>query len=336
MTRLVTVLVAVLLWNGVSGRAGAQPALERLEEQVRGLVERGGPGEAGGRPPAGREPGYLGVVADDRQDLGAGVRLVEVLAGGPAEKAGLKAGDLVTGIDGRPVRSMPDFTRLMAPAGVGGKLIFEVERDGQVHELEVTLVRRPPRGQRPFDNFGQIPQALPAPARDRRRSLLGVRTEPVTAELQARLDLPVAYGARVVGIVPESPAELAGLPVGAVIVVVDGARVEKPADLARRVAGAGAGREIKLAYYSDGLLHQTKIRLAGAVDAGPNLPEPQAPAAELLEPPLLDPPGDDRERIAALERRVRELEERLADMERVLGRALKEVQEPDDEGPQAQ
>ena len=50
-----------------------------------------------------REPGYLGLVGDDRRDRGAGVRVVRVVEGSPAAAAGIEVGDLITAIDGHPV-----------------------------------------------------------------------------------------------------------------------------------------------------------------------------------------------------------------------------------------
>ena len=60
----------------------AQPTVDRLEQQLRepdGIT-------APDRGPA--EPGYLGVVADDQREQGRGVRILEVVADGPAAEAG--------------------------------------------------------------------------------------------------------------------------------------------------------------------------------------------------------------------------------------------------------
>ncbi|MES2322699.1 MAG: RIP metalloprotease RseP [Pseudomonadota bacterium] len=58
-------------------------------------------------------------------------------AGGPADRAGLKTGDLVTGIDGKPVRDVIDVVRVVR-ASKGSTLAFSGTRAGQPFTLEVT------------------------------------------------------------------------------------------------------------------------------------------------------------------------------------------------------
>jgi S1-C subfamily serine protease len=112
---------------------------------------------------AAAEPGYLGVVADDRQEKGAGVRIVEIEAGGPAEQGGLKADDLITRINDTPVHSQADMRPALERLAPGGKVKFVVDRGGQQQTVEVTLGKRPPVGQRRYERFGRIPETLPQP-----------------------------------------------------------------------------------------------------------------------------------------------------------------------------
>ena len=113
--------------------------------------------------PAAAEPGYLGVVADDRQEKGAGVRVVEIETGGPAEQGGLKADDLITSINGTPVHGRSDMGPVLERLAPGSKVKFVVDRGGQQQTVEVTLGNRPPVGQRRYEKFGVIPEPLPAP-----------------------------------------------------------------------------------------------------------------------------------------------------------------------------
>lgn len=103
--------------------------------------------------------GYMGVrpgdLADDEKEkLGvkSGIKVVEVPEGGPAEKAGLKAGDVITAIDGRAVDSPQEVPGIVQAAGAGAKLKVDVLRDGKKQTLEVTLGRHPldpPEGEAP-------------------------------------------------------------------------------------------------------------------------------------------------------------------------------------------
>lgn len=119
------------------------------------------PPQAG--PTATAEPGYLGVVADDRQEKGAGVRIVELAGGGPAEQAGLKTDDLITRINGTPIHDQNDMGPVLEKLASGAKVKFTVERGGQQQTVEVTLGQRPPAAQRRFEKFGAIPEPLPEP-----------------------------------------------------------------------------------------------------------------------------------------------------------------------------
>jgi S1-C subfamily serine protease len=333
MKRFVTLLLTV--WScSWAAPCWGQPALDQLEKDVRGLVDQNAkPAQAGGNdavnqaPAADQrgdanhkaaqgEPGYLGVIADDREERGAGVRILDLLPGGPAEQAGLKAGDLVIGIDDQVIRSMEDFGRRMTGAAPGAKLKFNIQRDARTQSIDVTLGRRPPPDQRPLGSFGRIPEPPPAAApQPAARALLGLRVVPVTDDARLALGLPQTRGALVVEVASGSVAQKSNVPVQAVIVSVNAQRVDTPDDLLRLVAEAGPGATIKLAYYSQGKLFERKITLDTADGPrGERIPAGGGrPVAVAAERPL-----DDTARVEALERRVHELEQRIAELERLL------------------
>lgn len=93
--------------------------------------------------PAGREPGYLGATVDDRNDRGKGVRVVQVRAGSPADRAGLKAGDLITGVASLRVREMADLAAVLEQAPAGARLTFQILRNDKQRRVDVVLSRRP-------------------------------------------------------------------------------------------------------------------------------------------------------------------------------------------------
>jgi membrane-associated protease RseP (regulator of RpoE activity) len=115
------------------------------------------PPKAGDLPPApGAEPGYLGIIAVDHDTQGRGVRLVDVLAGGPAALGGLKIGDLITSIDGTAIADRGAMAEVMKDRVAGEQVTFVVLRDGEVARLDVMLSKRPPPEERRFANFGTI------------------------------------------------------------------------------------------------------------------------------------------------------------------------------------
>ncbi len=123
--------------------ASAQTAFEQLEQQVRSAVGQPAAGQVpAGQPAAAQEPGYLGLIADDRQTSGKGIRVMEIVSGGPAEQAGLKTGDLITGVNNQAVHSMDDFARTMSTAPAAAKLSFEIQRDGATQAIDAVLSKR--------------------------------------------------------------------------------------------------------------------------------------------------------------------------------------------------
>ena len=163
MNMRVRVCLGLLLAQAAS-QASGQPALERVEK----LVQRAVQSANGGQPaapahaqPGSKQPGYLGVVADDRQDVGRGARVLEVVAGGPAAKGGLQVKDLITAVGNEPVRSLDDMTNLLALRPAGAVVVFSVTRDGSRGKFR----SRWARGRRPTNaccrNLANSPSNFP-------------------------------------------------------------------------------------------------------------------------------------------------------------------------------
>ena len=68
-----------------------------------------------------------------------GVYVVDVVQGGPADKAGLKVGDRIVSIDGTEIASKDDLGTLMQKHAAGDTLSITVARDGQMQTVSVTL-----------------------------------------------------------------------------------------------------------------------------------------------------------------------------------------------------
>ncbi|MBX6375747.1 MAG: trypsin-like peptidase domain-containing protein, partial [Acetobacteraceae bacterium] len=74
---------------------------------------------------------------------GGGVEVVEVLPGSPAERAGLRPGDMVVSLEGERVTSGRDLIRRVAALPPGQTVRLEVDRDGRTRQIEVRIGRRP-------------------------------------------------------------------------------------------------------------------------------------------------------------------------------------------------
>ena len=137
--------------------------------------------------PARKPRGFMGIRSDtlsddEKKDLKVknGIKVVEVVKDGPADKAGLKVDDVITTIDGRTVDSPQEVPVLIQAAGAGTAVKLEVVRDGKKQALEVTL------GRHPADT--EQGQAAPAPdpkapdLRERVKKFLDKKEEEPKAE----------------------------------------------------------------------------------------------------------------------------------------------------------
>ena len=96
----------------------------------------------------GADPGRVGVGAylGTVPDYGAedkGVKLSAVREGSPAEKGGIKGGDVIIGYAGKPIATIYDYTDSLGRSKPGEKVEIVVKRDGKDVTLNVTLGSRP-------------------------------------------------------------------------------------------------------------------------------------------------------------------------------------------------
>jgi putative serine protease PepD len=85
---------------------------------------------------------YLGIKVGDTSS-GAGAQVTNVLSGTPADKAGLKAGDVVTAVDGNAIASANELTSGLSSRKPGDKVTLSVTRSGKTVQVTVTLGTRP-------------------------------------------------------------------------------------------------------------------------------------------------------------------------------------------------
>jgi putative serine protease PepD len=88
---------------------------------------------------------YLGVETSDPTDPNApaGAEVTTVTPGGPAEGAGVNAGDVITELDGQPVSGSTDVARIVNTKKPGDHLRIRIDRSGQDVTLDATLQNRP-------------------------------------------------------------------------------------------------------------------------------------------------------------------------------------------------
>ncbi len=163
--------------------------------------------------------GKLGVtVADLTQDLAAqfnfkgtqGALVQEVEPGQSAERAGVKAGDIITEFQGQRIEDSVRLRNLVAQTAPGATVKFKAWRDGTERELTATLAEMDLKATSTGGNKGE---ASPAGS-----ALSGVRVENLTAETARRLNLsPTVRGVVVTEVEADSSAAEAGLQRGDVV-----------------------------------------------------------------------------------------------------------------------
>jgi serine protease Do len=193
--------------------------------------------------------GYLGVtissITEDMQEsLGlqgkGGAYITEVTAGGPADRAGLKVGDIVMKLNGVAVKDNTDLTRRVALARAGDVLRLDVLRGGKPVSLEVRSGVRPTeaelnaRGNQNSD--AQVPNPpAKAPAGP---AILGLNVSAIDPALRKQFSLPASTtGVVITGVVPKTPAAKKGFRAGDVIVMADNRPVNNPGEFQSLVNG---------------------------------------------------------------------------------------------------
>lgn len=179
--------------------------------------------------------GYLGCIVQDltpeiAEGLGLprdtkGVAIPQVQPGSAAEKAGLRANDVVIRFNGKRVTSANQLRNLVAQTPPGTRVTLTVLRDGKEVKLTVTVAERP--------REETLAQGPTGGLEDR----LGIQVTDLTDQLARQLGLePGERGVVVTRVEPGSPAEEAGLRPGDLIKAVRNRPVQDVASFRRLLA----------------------------------------------------------------------------------------------------
>ncbi len=162
---------------------------------------------------------------------GTGVLISQVYEGSPAEKAGLKQGDIVLKIDGEKVSNMDELQQAIMYKDAGQAITITLLRDGQEMTLEATLAKRPE----------EPPTVTSQPQTEKETEeeaveKYGIQVKENSNEIAEKLGLQTAQGVVVIGIEPGSEAAWAGLKSGDVILEVNGQKIQSVKDWNKAVS----------------------------------------------------------------------------------------------------
>ncbi|HTC87376.1 MAG TPA: PDZ domain-containing protein [Bryobacteraceae bacterium] len=171
-----------------------------------------------------------------------GVEISRVEENSPAEKAGVKTGDVVLEYNGQRVEGMEQFGRMVRETPPGREAKLTISRNGAVQTLTAVLGLRkfpfsgnfPPGFEVPEFHMPDIPQIFTTI----RSPMLGVEAESLGTQLAVYFG--VKEGVLVRSVLENTPAQKAGIKAGDVITKVDGMAVSAPSELSNAVRAANA------------------------------------------------------------------------------------------------
>jgi len=179
--------------------------------------------------------GYLGIVIQNLTaelaesfDVkpGKGILVAQVSEDSPAQKAGLRQGDVIVKFRGKSVGEVGDFRNRVALTAPGRKVELTVLRDGKEKNLKVTigkLTKDTLAAEGPAQSAGEI----------------GLTVQTLTPELAQQFDAKPGEGVVVTAVQPGSTAARAGIEVGSIILQVN-RKPTKSADEFQRAVKASA------------------------------------------------------------------------------------------------
>ena len=172
--------------------------------------------------------GWLGVAIQDLTKEMAeyyglkdrkGVLVAEVFEGDPAEKAGIKAKDIILEVNNQKIETSRQLTAMIAGLRVGEKAKVEVFRDGKKKTFTVKLSKR---STEKLASRG-VPQK-------QEEEELGIRVTDLTPEMSQRLNLGDTNGVVVVNVASGSKGSEAGLQMGDIIKEINHKAIENVND----------------------------------------------------------------------------------------------------------
>jgi serine protease Do len=186
------------------------------------------------------ERGWLGLNIDDALPVedgrtdGRSLVVKDVYRRSPAANAGIRPGDRVVAVNGKPIGSYLQMLRKVALLAPGTETKLTLMRGTETREVSVKLAARPAQ---------ETLQALDGPGNV---DEVGLVLRDLSPEVAAQMGYEPYQGALVTGVVPRSPAEQAGLSAGDIVIEVNRRRVKDVAGVRAALEKGGAGAHVLL------------------------------------------------------------------------------------------
>jgi serine protease Do len=184
--------------------------------------------------------GWLGVAVQELTNSLAkslnskgtkGALVTGVTKGGPAEKAGIKKGDVIVSFDGIPIEGGNDFRNRLAASRVGRTVEIVLLRKGEMLTIQASIAAYKPT---PLQTAAEL------------RGKLGIEVKEISNLEARRRRMENREGVLLTKIDPNSPADRAGLEVGDIIHQINNQNLRGVGDYTRILEPIQAGEEVLL------------------------------------------------------------------------------------------
>jgi serine protease Do len=190
--------------------------------------------------------GLLGVNIQDLNDSLAksfgrtdtnGALVSQVVEGSPAEKAGVKAGDIIVKFNGRNISGAAELKNLVGREKPGSTSTLSVFRDKKPMEFSIKIAERTAKA---------LGSDAPSASATEKSDELGVEIEKVPAAAAEQMGIKEGEGVQVKDLQPDGAGARMGLRSGDVILEVDGKALTSAADFNKAIQEAKANKVVRL------------------------------------------------------------------------------------------
>lgn len=189
--------------------------------------------------------GWLGVIIQDMDanlasyfglEDKSGVLVSRIVEASPAEKAGLKPGDVIISLGDEKIKNTESLLRELLKKNIGEKVSLGVVRNLKLYSAVVEIAERPE------DKTVSVEQKKPEPQVSQKivKSWRGIEVSDITPEIAHRFKIAVESGVIILSVEPQSPAEQSGLRPGDVIYEINRAPIKNMRDYSA-MAGKASG-----------------------------------------------------------------------------------------------
>ena len=201
--------------------------------------------------------GFLGVSIENVSDANAkgvglprpvGALVQGVQKGFPAEKAGIRQGDIIIAVNGREVTSVNDLQLRIAQHSPGDRVRITIWRDGRSLDLDVVLGEAP---------ISQAQASAPPQGEPLRYERLGLTLRDITDQDMAHFG--VERGVYIARVAPGSPADVGNIFPAEILLEINGEPINSVADFDRILSRARPGEILKMLLRTRSTVNRDRI-----------------------------------------------------------------------------